>query len=351
MRKILLSILFFTICLPIFKLPAFADVQPCNVSQYINYSLASKAISQDKNFSLFDQDTSKCLNGGTLTSINLDAVYVYPSGNNFAQCSEHKYNIAGKDLIVTPVKNYNQGPNLIIVCNYTQTYDNTQLARDCNAAENPAYSNAFEQIGTGQFFLQIDNSSKCYSANSIISLDIFARYRIPPQMSPKKCEDYSYRVGDQPLKGTSFSSEVIMNGELKGALILVCEFTATIKSSNIPTPTPNEGDITHPSSPPGAPTIKPTNAPHTLDPPIPAFTNLGSIFNIFFVFIPVILTLLIFTFIIIGAVKILTAGSDDKKKADGIKTITNAIIGGIVVILSVTIIIIIQALLSIKLLF
>lgn len=93
------------------------------------------------------------------------------------------------------------------------------------------------------------------------------------------------------------------------------------------------------------------NSSKIIESPTPGITSIGDLLNKFLGFIPVVIGLLVLVFIFIGGFKILTAGADDQKRAEGIKVITNALIGVVVVVMSVSIIIFVQALLGAQILF
>lgn len=81
------------------------------------------------------------------------------------------------------------------------------------------------------------------------------------------------------------------------------------------------------------------------------YVNLGDLLNTLFKFIPLILGFVLLIFLIMGGITILTAGADEQKRAQGIKILTNAIIGTVIIVFAVSIVVFLQAILGQKILF
>jgi hypothetical protein len=79
--------------------------------------------------------------------------------------------------------------------------------------------------------------------------------------------------------------------------------------------------------------------------------TLGDIAAKFVPLIPILIGLLLFVMILIGAVQVTAAGANEDAKKKGFQTIQNAITGAVLLILSVAIVVAIEAIFGIKLLF
>lgn len=79
--------------------------------------------------------------------------------------------------------------------------------------------------------------------------------------------------------------------------------------------------------------------------------TVGDIIASFVPIIPVAVGMLLFGVLLWGAIQIFTSGPDDKKKQAGFQTIQNAIIGVVILLFSVGIIVLIEAVTGAKILY
>ncbi|MEI7603402.1 MAG: hypothetical protein WCJ19_00025 [bacterium] len=88
-----------------------------------------------------------------------------------------------------------------------------------------------------------------------------------------------------------------------------------------------------------------------LDPNCTGTPSLGDLVGGFIPFIPIAVGVLLFGMITVGAVQITIAGPNDEAKKKGIQTIQNAIVGAVILFVSVGIVSLIEAIFGVKLLY